>query len=182
MELGCKGFGENLAGLPVDDPMNQVIYGACGELGLAIVMHFDSWINRDEPGLPNFEKMLKQFPNTIFFAHGPSWWREISAREKGQEGYPKGKVRRGGRAEKLLQKYDNLYGDLSAGSGYNAITRDPTFGPGFLERNADKLCFGTDFLTPTQKCPIVEYFETVDIPKRAKGKILYKNAKRLLKV
>ena len=31
----------------------------------------------------------------------------------------------------LLRKYPNLYGDLSAGSGYNAITRDPAFGDAF---------------------------------------------------
>jgi len=182
IELGCKGFGENLAGIPVDDPMNQMIYGACGELGLPIMMHFDSWINRDKPGLPNFEKMLKQFPDTIFFAHGPQWWREISANETSKAGYPKGKVRPGGRVEKLLKKYPNLYGDLSAGSGYNAITRDPSYGPGFLERNADKLLFGTDFLTPKQSCPIVDYFKTVEISKRAKEKILYRNAKKLLKL
>ena len=182
IEMGAKGFGENLAGLPVDDPMNQIMYGACGELGLPITMHFDSWINRDEPGLPGFEKMLKQFPDTVFLAHGPHWWREISKNEDSDAGYPKGKVRRGGRCEKLLKKYDNLYGDLSAGSGYNAISRDPTYGPGFLERCADKLLFGTDFLTPKQKCPIVEHFRTVKIPKRAKEKILHRNARKLLRL
>ena len=182
MDLGCKGFGENLAGIPVDDPMNQAIYQACGELGLCIVMHFDSWINRDEPGLPNFEKMLKQFPHTVFIAHGPQWWLEITKYEGRLSGYPKGKVVRGGRVEKLLKKCPNLYGDLSAGSGYNAITRDPSYGPGFLERNADKLLFGTDFLTPGQNCPIVDYLKTVDIPKAAKQKILSRNAKKLLKL
>ena len=182
IDLGAKGFGENLAGIPVDDPMNQVMYGACGELGLCIVMHFDSWINRDDPGLPNFEKMLKQFPDTVFIAHGPQWWLEITKYEGSLSGYPKGKVVRGGRVEKLLKKCPNLYGDLSAGSGYNAITRDPSYGPGFLERNADKLLFGTDFLTPGQNCPIVEYLKTVDIAKDAKQKILSRNAKTLLKL
>lgn len=182
MELGAKGFGENLAGIPVDDPMNQVIYQACGELGLCIVMHFDSWINRDEPGLPGFEKMLKQFPKTVFIAHGPHWWREISAQEASKDGYPKGKVRRGGRAEKLLKKYANLYGDLSAGSGYNAITRDPSYGPGFLERCADKLLFGTDYLSPKQQCPIVDYIKTVVISRPARERILHGNARRLLRL
>ena len=182
IDMGAKGFGENLAGIPVDDPMNQIIYQTCGELGLCIVMHFDAWINRDEPGLPGFEKMLKQFPDTVFLAHGPQWWREISKAETDGSGYPKGKVKRGGRCEKLLKKYGNLYGDLSAGSGYNAITRDPSYGPGFLERCADKLLFGTDYLSPKQKCPIVEYFANTNISKQAKAKILFRNAKRLLKV
>ncbi len=182
IELGCKGYGENLAGIPVDDPMNQAMYAACGELGLPVMMHFDRWINRDAPGLKNFEKMLKRFPDTVFFAHGPQWWREISANEQDPAGYPKGPVRRGGRVEKLLKKYPNLYGDLSAGSGYNALARDPSFAPGFLERCADKLCFGTDFLAPGQKCPIVEFMQSVDIPKRAKDKIYYRNARKILKL
>jgi len=181
IDQGCLGFGENLAGIPVDDPMNQIMYEACGELGLPIVMHFDYWINRDEPGLPNFEKVLRRFPDTVFIAHGPNWWREISAREQSKESYPKGPVRPGGRAEKLLKKYPNFYADLSAGSGYNAITRDPSYGPGFLKRNASKLLFGTDFLMPGQKCPIVEYFAANPVPKREREMILYKKAKKLLK-
>jgi len=182
IEEGCRGFGENLAGIPVDDPMNQVIYQACGEFGLPIVMHFDSWINRDKRGMRHFERMLKKFPDTIFIAHGPSWWREISKGERSKESYPKGKVRPGGRVEKLLEAYPNLYADLSAGSGYNAITRDPSFGPGFLERFAHKLLFGTDFLSPVQKVPIVEFMKSVEISKSAKEKIMFRNALKLLKL
>ena len=43
-----------------------------------------------------------------------------------------------------MEQYDNLWADLSAGSGYNAITRDEAFGLTFLERFQDKLMFGTD--------------------------------------
>ena len=52
----------------------------------------------------------------------------------------------GGAVDRLLQEYPNVYADLSAGSAYNALTRDPDFTPGFLERNWQKLCFGTDVL------------------------------------
>jgi len=80
VERGAKGFGEHLAGVPVDDPMNQRIFEACGTLSLPILMHFDYWINRDKAGLVGFEGMLRKFPETVFIAHGPFWWREISAK------------------------------------------------------------------------------------------------------
>lgn len=179
---GCKGFGENLAGIPVDDPMNQVLYEACGKLGLPVMMHFDHWINRDEPGLPKFEKMLKAFPDTVFMAHGPTFWREISKNETDPSTYPQGKVRPGGRVDELLAEYPNLYGDLSAGSGLNALTRDSEFAPAFLERNQNKLLFGTDYLAPGQPCPIVDYFQNPPIGARAARKILFTNAKKLLKL
>ena len=39
---------------------------------------------------------------------------------------------------------DGLYGDLSANSGNNALSRDPEFTPAFLKRHQDKLIFGSD--------------------------------------
>ena len=56
----------------------------------------------------------------------------------------------------LMNKYPNLYGDLSAGSGANAISRDKKFGRAFLIRCADRLMFGTDFLAPGQPVPQFE--------------------------
>ena len=58
--------------------------------------------------------------------------------------YPKGRVKARGLTEELLQDYGNLYADLSAGSGLNAITRDPEFYRGFIERHSRKLVWGSD--------------------------------------
>ena len=58
--------------------------------------------------------------------------------------YPKGPVRPGGLTDHLLADYSNLYGDLSADSGLNAITRDPDFARGFIERHSRKLIWGSD--------------------------------------
>ena len=58
--------------------------------------------------------------------------------------YPTGRIKRGGVTDKLLGDYPNLYGDLSANSGNNALSRDAEFIPGFLERHQDKLIFGSD--------------------------------------
>ena len=37
-----------------------------------------------------------------------------------------------------------MFGDLSAGSGQNSITRDEEHARGFLDRHQDKLLFGSD--------------------------------------
>ena len=42
--------------------------------------------------------------------------------------YPDGPVAPGGAIDTLMDKYPNLHGDLSAGSGAGAISRDPEFG------------------------------------------------------
>lgn len=46
--------------------------------------------------------------------------------------------------DRLLGDYSNLYGDFSAGSGLNAITRDPDFARGFLNRHRRRLIWGSD--------------------------------------
>ena len=46
--------------------------------------------------------------------------------------------------DKLLGDYPNLYGDMSANSGNNALSRDPEFTEGFLKRHKEKLIFGSD--------------------------------------
>ena len=46
--------------------------------------------------------------------------------------------------DKLLGDYANLYGDLAANSGNNALSRDPAFTADFLARHQNKLVFGSD--------------------------------------
>ena len=70
--------------------------------------------------------------------------------------------------------------DLSGGSGYTALTRDPAFGLDFLERRQDKLLFGTDVLRPDQKLPIVSFLRTCPISALAREKIMHSNAMKVL--
>ncbi|MBP6963830.1 MAG: amidohydrolase family protein [Armatimonadetes bacterium] len=181
-DRGCRGFGEVLAGLYVDDPRLQRIYAACGELGLPIVFHLDALRCIDEKGLPRFEAMVRSFPQTIFIGHGQHFWSEISADVRDEEFsiYPKGPVKRVGPAERLIAECPNLYGDLSAGSGHNAVTRDPQFGRWLLETYQDKLLFGTDKLKEDQETPIIEHLRTVGLPQDAYEKIAFRNAEVLL--
>ena len=55
-----------------------------------------------------------------------------------------GPVKRVGTTDRLLTEYPNLYGDLSARSGYLALYRDSDFAPDFLKRHGKKLLWGTD--------------------------------------
>jgi predicted TIM-barrel fold metal-dependent hydrolase len=181
---GAKGFGEHKPGLPFDDQRSMLIYEACAELKLPLLFHIDNQRNTDKPGLPGLENALKNHPGCNFIGHGPGWWASISGdvTQANLGGYPKTKVAPGGAIDRLMETYPNLYGDLSAGSGASAISRDLDFGRKFLIRRQDRICFGTDFLSPPQAVPQFELFEQTlaDLPSDVKQKIFRDNARQLL--
>jgi hypothetical protein len=184
VDLGAKGFGEHKPGVRIDDPRNMALYAACSELKLPVLFHIDEQRNMDAPGLPGLEKAVKEHPGTVFIGHGPGWWASISGDVKQTDigGYPKEPVAPGGAIDTLMDKYPNLYGDLSAGSGAGAITRDVKFGRDFLIRRADRLMFGTDFLSPGQEVPQLALFRQIDLPAEVQAKIFRDNARQVLKV
>ena len=190
VKKGCKGFGEILANLPFNDERMKQIYKICGKLKIPLLFHLGGvpGISRmgltDEIGLPFVESILNEFPETIFIAHGPGWWAEISEDVKPEErdAYPKGPVEKEGKVVYLLENYPNIYADLSAGSGYNALTRDKEFGIEFLKRCYKKLLFATDYLYVGQPLPIIDYLKEVKIPKRMKEFIFKKNALKILNI
>jgi predicted TIM-barrel fold metal-dependent hydrolase len=101
-------------------------------------------------------------------------------KEEDRFDYPKDVVKPGGRLDQLLQNYDNIYADLSAGSGYNALTRDPSFINGFLTRNQNKVLFGTDLVFKGQKVQQHTALESTGISKEVLQKIYFSNAAGLL--
>jgi len=163
-EAGCRGIGEHIANLPFDDPMQMNLFAQIEEVGLPLTFHVaasrqGTYGCYDDLGLPRLEKVLRAFPRLPFLGHSQAFWSEISAdvTEETRSGYPKGPVTPG-RVVELLRAYPNLWGDLSANSGYNAIRRDPEFGLAFLEEFQDRLLFGTDICRTGQETPIVGYF------------------------
>jgi hypothetical protein len=68
----------------------------------------------------------------------------VSADYHNEAAYPAGPIARGGVTDRWLSEYPNLFGDLSANSGNNALSRDPGFTRDFLARHQDKLFFGSD--------------------------------------
>ncbi|NOY76677.1 MAG: amidohydrolase family protein [Calditrichaeota bacterium] len=182
VERGARGFGEMLAGLAIDDPRQMKLYEACEKLEIPVLIHIDGFRNWDDLGLPGLERVLKAFPSLILIAHALHWWSEISGdvREEDRSDYPRRPVAAGGRVEELLQNYPNLYGDLSANSGLNALTRDPDFTPGFLRRNQDKLLFGSDLVYRGQPISLPDVLDNSGVEDAVLQKIYYSNSQRIL--
>ncbi len=184
VDKGAKGLGEHKVGLPIDDPRTMELYAACDELKLPVLFHCDNIRNTDKAGLPGLAHALSTFPNTPFIGHGPGFWASISGdlKDDGFGGYPRAKVAPGGALDTLFDAHENLWGDLSAGSGANGISRDLEFGRAFLIRRADRLMFGTDYLKVGQGVPQFELFATIDLPADVRAKIERENAMKLLDI
>jgi predicted TIM-barrel fold metal-dependent hydrolase len=182
VDQGAKGFGEHKVGLPIDHPKMQAVYEVCDDLRLPVLFHMDNQRGTDVPGLPGLERVLKAFPAVQFIGHGPGFWASISgeltARDLG--GYPNGPVKPGGALDRLFDAYSNLWGDLSAGSGASALSRDPAFGQRFLIRRADRILFGTDYLKRGQKVPQFDVLAGFDLPPEVRAKVERGNAAKLL--
>ena len=153
-DKGCKGLGELCCNLSILDGRLQALFKAAEEVGFPVTFHMAPFTGNnyglvDLPGLPGLEQCLQRFPNLKFFGHSQAFWCEIG-KYRGQHvrfGYPTGPVTEG-RIPQLMRKYPNLYGDLSAGSGSNALMRDRAYAARFLTEFQDRLLFGMDICSP----------------------------------
>jgi predicted TIM-barrel fold metal-dependent hydrolase len=146
---GAIGFGELKFHVEAAGPELRRMYALAGDLGVPIMVHFQEVPHTPTEGVfatgfKNFETILKAYPKTRFIGHADAFWANVSADYENQEAYPAGKIKRGGVTDKLLGDYPNLFGDLAANSGNNALSRDPEFTPDFLRRHESKLIFGSD--------------------------------------
>lgn len=144
-----KGFGEHKVRLHVDHPRNMDIYRLCGDFGWPVLIHMD-YTGPFGTNFPSFGSVVRSLPDTTFIGHAMAWWTNISAdpvtdpSSPDFSDYPMGPVRSIGTTDRLLTEYPNLYGDLSARSGYLALLRDTDFTRDFLKRHREKLLWGTD--------------------------------------
>jgi predicted TIM-barrel fold metal-dependent hydrolase len=146
---GAIGFGEIKYHVEAAGPEMRRAYALAADLNVPILIHFQEVPHTPTEGVfstgfKNFEAMLKAYPKTRFIGHADAFWANVSADYANDVAYPSGPVKPGGITDKLLSDYPNLYGDLSANSGNNALSRDPEFTAGFLKRHEDKLIFGSD--------------------------------------
>jgi len=146
---GAKGFGELKFHVEAAGPELRRVYALAAELDVPVLIHFQEVPHTPTEGVfstgfKNFEVILKAYPKTKFIGHADAFWANVSADYANQDAYPSGPIKRGGVTDKLLSDYPNLYGDLSANSGNNALSRDPEFTAGFLDRHKEKLIFGSD--------------------------------------
>jgi len=146
---GAIGFGEMKFHLAADAPEFQRAYALAADLEVPILVHFQEVQHFDGEGVfatgfKTFEAILKQFPKTTFVGHADAFWANVDATYANDVAYPTGAIARGGVTDRLLGDYPNLFGDLSANSGNNALSRDAEFTRDFLRRHQDKLIFGSD--------------------------------------
>lgn len=192
-DRGAKGVGEICANLPFLHPMVQNLFKHIQDAGLPATFHIAAQIGGlyglyDEPGLPQLEQSLGRFPNLKFFGHSQSFWAEMGQLEKTGDryGYPRYPIKEEGAVPKLFRQFPNLYGDLSAGSGHNALARDEEYAVGFLDEFQDRLFFGTDICTPTTPTPLVDLLiELRDggrISEKVFKKVARENAVRVLEL
>jgi predicted TIM-barrel fold metal-dependent hydrolase len=145
--LGCRGVGEQKEHVPLGDPRIEALIALCDELDWPITLHFQDGPGGYNQGLAeDLEPYLRKYRKVRIIGHAQTWWANLSADVPPAEKdlYPKGPVKPGGLLDRLLSEYPNLYADLSAGSGYGALTRDEEFTAGFFERHPRQLLFGSD--------------------------------------
>lgn len=183
VDRGARGFGELKPGLAIDDPRLETIYDLCAEYDLPILCHLDDKAMLDEPGLPRFEDVVASYPSVDFIAHAHFWWAhisaDVSAADRGR--YPEGAIEPGGRVPELLDSYDNVYGDLSAGSGWNALTRDPEYAQDFLANHHEQLVWGSDYIYPGQEIPQLTVFDRFELDAEAWRDIRARNLESVIR-
>lgn len=187
LQLGAKVIGEQKFGVECDSPESERIYALAEKYGVPVLLHFQH--GTYNLGIERFHLVLEKFPKVNFIGHAQTFWANIDAAHADQKVlYPKGPVTPGGITDRLLAKYPNMYGDLSAGSGLGSLTRDEEHTRGFLDRHQDKLMFGSDCPDPVgsgKECTGAQILAAVRRlagTKQIERKILFENAKRVFRL
>ncbi len=145
--LGCRGIGEQKEHLPLNDRRVERVIAFCNDADWPITIHFQDGEGGYNQGLAeHLETYLKRYPKVRIIGHAQTWWANISADvpDAAKTLYPQGPVKAGGLLDRLMGDYPNLYADMSAGSGYGALTRDEAFTARFIERHPKQMLFGSD--------------------------------------
>lgn len=184
LELGAIIIGEQKFAVECDSAESQSLYALAGEYRVPILLHFQHGTYNH--GFERLHEMLEKFPTTVFIGHAQTWWANIDKNHADQTVlYPKGKVTAGGITDRYLADYPNVFADMSAGSGLNALARDEDHARGFLDRHQDKILYGSDCADPEGSGPKCQGAQTIAAirklapNKTAERKILHDNAKKL---
>jgi len=188
LQRGAVLIAELKFGVDCDSPAMQRIYDLARAHGVPVLMHWQ--FQMYNYGFERFDKILGKYSKVNFLGHAQTWWAHIDGKYKDDTAqlYPKGPVRPGGLTDRYLRDYPNMYGDLSAGSGLNALTRDEAFTREFLSRHQDKLLFGSDCSDVDGNGPKCQGSQTIATIRRLAAsrsierKLLHDNAKSLLRL
>lgn len=184
---GANVCGEWKFKMLVDDPRSIEVFRTAGELGMPVVLHLDlPWSPTDgtyQPGwyggsVDHLKRAMAACQETVFIGHAPGFWRELGGdANESPESNPPGPVLPGGKLEILFETHPKLFADLSAGSGLNALRRDPGHAKQFLVRHAARLLFGRDFYGGE----LLDFLRELDLPTDVLEKILHANAESLVR-
>lgn len=193
--LGAKGVGEITALLDADDPKLRNLFAACAACDMPAIIHISHTYEKgygiyDDLGLPRIERLLADFPDLKLIGHSTVFWTEISGdvTEQTRFSYPNTPIAEGGRIVELMRRYPNLYCDISAGSGHNAMMRDPAFTARFFEEFSDRILYGCDICMPTNAhpFPFADFLEKMvadgKLSEETYRKLVRENAIRILKL
>lgn len=189
-EYGVRVCGEVKLRMLYDNPDAIEMFRYCGEAGLPVVLHFDYasaararegslrpnwWFGG---GIDNLERLLDACPETNFCGHAPGFWSHISNDTLHlTESYPAAPVVPGGRIEQLLEKYDNLFCDISAGSGCNALSRDLDYSRRLITKHPTRFLYARDRFDSIHD----ELIDKLQLPTDCKERLFSKNALSLIK-
>lgn len=122
------------------------------------------------------EQRITQYPGIRFVGHGPDFWNHIGSSRHPRYIHQKGPIGEFGIIDRLLERYENLFCDISGTSGYNALKRDPEKSRVFLQKHVSKILYGTD----NTRLPLLELLQSMKLEKRQMELILQENALKVL--
>jgi len=188
---GVRGVGEWKFRVPIDDPDCVEVFRFAGENGMPVTLHMDvPWLPDGQNGFKkadfwyagtseNLVRAMEAAPDTVFLGHGPGFWRYIAADEKSApEMRPPAPMKDKGLLWDLMERYDNLYADMSAGSGYNALTRQPDGGEEFLTTFSSKVLFARDYFDDNHR----QHLQSLSLPDDVRNAVMGGNALRLVPI
>ena len=146
---GAVSIGELKYHLALDSSEMRRVYDVSTEMQVPVLLHIQNFPHFPgelpyNTGYTQFDKVVRAYPKTNFIGHADLFWAHISADVPTDRGYPSGPIKPGGLTDKWLSEFPNLYADISANSGNNALSRDTDFSRDFIVRHQSKLIFGSD--------------------------------------
>lgn len=190
LKTGAIGIGEQKFPLDCDAPGMHMVAEVAREYDVPVLMHFEDNDGSDQYAnmhLERFHTMLEKYPQVTFIAHAQTWWANLDAKYQPGVMYPKGPVTSGGISERLMADYPNMFADISAGSGLNALLRDEDYTREFLKSFQNKLTFGSDCSDTAGHGPACEGWQIIQAIRRlapapaVAERILHGNTERIHK-
>jgi predicted TIM-barrel fold metal-dependent hydrolase len=188
LKLGALGIGEQKFNIDVESPPFDTVARLATDYDVPVLVHFQTGMYNH--GYDRFHRVLEKYPKTRFIAHAQTTWANIDKayKDDAKNLYPKtAPVTPGGLTDRYLTDYPHFYADMSAGSGLNALNRDPQHARAFLDRHQDKIIYGSDCNDTTGKPPLCQGALTIAAIKNlttpaVARKILQGNAEKMFRL